>query len=223
MNSRPLLIFAAVVALIIVGAIWFLQSKPSGPSGEPVTPIPSPAATPQISAPHTTPPPNLVAKNGTPTPATPAPKPAVPEPIPPWEEKIDNILKSNASETDTAQMLINLLPTMPPDGQAEAAQHISNLILDKDYNRVLPLLRNPNLPEEVQDVLVTDLMNRDDTVKLPALLDVAKIPNHPYHDEALTDLQIFLDADEGQDWSKWDKDVKAYLKKQADENAEDSK
>ena len=61
-----------------------------------------------------------------------------------------------------AQMLINLLPTFPPEAPvAEAAQHISNLILDKDYNRVLPLLKNPNLSEEVQDVLVTDLMNRE--------------------------------------------------------------
>jgi len=125
----------------------------------------------------------------------------------------------NAENSVTAQMLINMLPTLPAEGQAEAAQHISNLIEDKDYNRVLPLLRNASLPEEVQDVLVTDLMNRDETVKLPALLDVAKIPTHPYHEEALTDLQIFLDVDNGQDWGKWDSAVKQYLKKQAAANA----
>jgi hypothetical protein len=112
-----------------------------------------------------------------------------------------------------------MLPTLPAEGQAEAAQHISNLIQDKDYNRVMPLLRNTSLPEEVQDVLVTDLMNREDSVKLPALLEVAKLPNHPHHEEAQTDLQIFLDEDYGNNWAKWEAAMKEYLKKQAAEDA----
>ena len=56
-------------------------------------------------------------------------------------------------------------------------------------------------------------------MKLPILLDIAKIPNHPHHEEAATDLQIFLDEDYGQDWPKWDAAMKSYLKKQAAENA----
>jgi len=39
----------------------------------------------------------------------------------------------------------------------------------------------------VLDVLVTDLMNRDDAIKLPTLLEIAKIPNHPHREEASTD------------------------------------
>ena len=66
---------------------------------------------------------------------------------------------------------------------------------------------------------MNDLMNRDDAVKLPALLDLAKMPNHPHHEEALNDLQIFLDQDNGENWAKWDTSVKAYLKKQAAEEA----
>ena len=73
--------------------------------------------------------------------------------------------------------------------------------------------------EDVLDVLVTDLMNREDPVKLPTLLEIAKIPNHPHHEEAATDLQIFLDEDYGTDWTKWDAKLKEYLKKQAAENA----
>ena len=116
-------------------------------------------------------------------------------------------------------MLINLMPTLPPDGQAEAAQHVTNLILDKDYGLVMPLLRNPAYGEEVQDVLITDLMNREDNVKLPALLEVARISNHPYHEEAMTDLQIFLDQDYGTNWAKWDASMREYLRKQAAEEA----
>ncbi len=218
MSQRPLIIFA-LAAVLVAGAVYFfLQSEPkpeAPPSSLTSVATPPPMETPPPTP--ATPPPVAVA---TPPVAPILPAPRTPPPVPEWDAKIDQILTSNAGETETAQMLINLMPTLPPDGQAEAAQHISNLITDKDYNRVLPLLRNPNLPEEVQDVLVTDLMNRDNTVKLPALLDVAKIPNHPYHEEALTDLQIFLETDNGTDWGKWNASVQEFLKKEAAENAE---
>jgi hypothetical protein len=167
-----------------------------------------------------------------PIPTNPAPAAATPERTPEtntpanrgmeeWEKKIDQALGPNVNEAQASQILINMLPTLPPEGQVDAAQHISNLVLDQDYSRVLPLLRNPNLPEDVLDVFVTDLMNREDPVKLPALLEVAKIPNHPHHEEAKADLEIFLDQEHGNDWGKWDAAVKRYLAEQAAESATD--
>lgn len=216
-NNRSIIILAAVVLLICGGAIYFLQMKPVMPPVSPtVTETPAePAPAPTTTAPTTSTAPKAEPKT---QPTAPPPKPAQ---LAEWETKIDTALRANLNETETAQLLINMLPSLPADGQAEAAQHISNLILDKDYGRVLPLVKNPNLPEPVLDVFVTDLMNRDDSVKLPALLEIAKQPNHPHHEEAATDLQIFLDGDFGNDWNKWDAAMKAYLKKQAAENAPD--
>ena len=222
MNSRLLAVLAVVVLAICGGAIWFLNSQPTAPVPD-VPPVAS--AIPAIAAPipakniaiKPRPTPEPTAKSAQPDPDEPTKEPA--KPLAEWEVKIDNVLRANADETQTAQMLINMLPTLPPDGQAEAAQHISNLVLDKDYNRIAPLVKNPGLSEDVLDVFVTDLMNREDDVKLPILLDIAKIPNHPHHEEAATDLQIFLDEDYGQDWAKWDAAMKSYLKKQAAENA----
>ncbi|MEO8353431.1 MAG: hypothetical protein ABI680_17010, partial [Chthoniobacteraceae bacterium] len=184
------------------------------------TPAPNPtAATPRPPMPSfgqgTKPKPKL------PDIASTVPK-ATPKPLEPWEYKIDEVLRSSADETQTAQILINMLPTLPPDGQEEAAEHISNLILDEDYDKVLPLVRNPNLSEDVLDVFVTDLMNRDDNIKLPALLEIAKLPNHPHHEEALTDLEIFLDEDYGTDWTKWQTAMDKYLKEEAAEDAKDA-
>lgn len=217
MKSRSFQIIAILLIAVALGAYWFLQSKPPPVPAPPAeaTPVPQiESATPQPSTPVAS----------TPPAATPAPAAdAVPAPAAAsaaeWENKIDKILRMESTPVDSAQALINLLPTLPAEGQAEAAQHIANLIEDKDFGRVMPLLKNPNLPEEVQDVLVTDLMNREDSVKLPAMLEVAKIPNHPYHEEALTDLQIFLDADYGNNWQKWEEATKAYLKEQAVEDA----
>ncbi len=222
MNSRPLLILAAVVLAICGAAVWFLQSSP------PAVPLPEILmTTPGPAAPSSLPPapPTMPAPRAEPAvapPTAPAPKPAV---LADWEVKIDAVLRANPDNSDaansaTAQMLINLLPTLPAEGQTEAAQHISNLLSDKDYNKVLAIVKNPTMPEDVLDVFVTDLMNREDVVKLPTLLEIAKIPNHPHREEAATDLQIFLDEDYGTDWGKWDAAMKAYLKKQAAENAE---
>lgn len=217
MNNRPLIILASVVLAICGGAIWYLQMQPKPAPIAVATEQGAP--TPDISTGPKVP---VTAKPRVPENSNPvAAKPTAPaQPMAEWENKIDQVLKSNVPETETAQLLINMLPTLPPEGQEEAAQHISNLILDKDYNRVLPLVRNAALPEAVLDVFVTDLMNRDDAVKLPTLLDIAKLPNHPHHEEALTDLQIFLDADHGNDWAKWDGSLKEYLKREAQENAD---
>jgi hypothetical protein len=213
MINRPILYLAIAVLAIALGAIYFLQVKPQP---APATPAPTAANTPAPidRSPSGQATPRSTAKTTTEKPKKAA---ATPAPLADWEVKIDQALRANVGESETAQLLINLLPTLPAEGQAEAAQHISNLLLDEDYNRVLPLVKNPNMPEEVLDVFVTDLMNRDDKVKLPTLFDIAKIPNHPHHEEALTDLQIFLDEDYGNDWAKWDAAMKKYLAEQAAE------
>lgn len=219
MNPRLVLVLAVVVTAVVGGVMWFLQEKPVAPVPPPEPPAvgkrepvdASPEKVPAISA----------APSAPTAEKMPPPLPGA-TPISDADRKIDEILRINPDNTEaahisTAQLLINLIPTLPPEGQAEAAQHVSNLLPDKEYARVRSMVVNPNAAPELLDVLVTDLMNRDDGVKLPVLLDIAKIPNHPTREEAMTDLQIFLDGDYGTDWAKWDAELKAYLKKQAEE------
>jgi hypothetical protein len=223
MNSnRPLIVVATIVLAIVGGTLWFLNTSkvPVVDTATKPADIHVPVG-PQVNVPAPLGTPAAAGKKTAETAKVMPPKPAgTPRPLAEWELRIDEVLRSSADEKQTAKILINMLPTLPAEGQEEAAQHISNLVLDEDYNDVLPLVRNANLPEEVLDVFVTDLMNRDDTVKLPALLDIAKIPNHPHSEEALTDLEIFLDEDFGTDFGRWETAMKAYLKKMADEEAE---
>ncbi len=218
MNSRSLVILVILILAVVGAALWFLQSAPPPALPEIVKATPAKTDLPPLPTPR-------LAVSATPVPMPVEPKPEVnPAPLPEWENKIDAVLSANPDSSDaanraTTQMLINLLPTLPPEGQAEAAQHITNLLEDRDYDKVKAMVKNPQMAEEVLDVFVTDLMNRDDAVKLPVLLDIAKIPNHPHQEEALTDLNIFLDEDYGTDWAKWDAALKAYLKKQAEEEA----
>jgi hypothetical protein len=222
MNSRPVAIFAIIVAAIVGGAIYFLNSDVAPHASQSASATPAPA--PRL--PEPTPPPKLTSTPPVPPPAAvPLPATSLPPPqLTEDDQRIGKILETFPGNTDqdhtnTAQLLINALPTLGKDGQVEAAQHISNLLSDDEFKRVMHIWKNPSFNPDVIEVLHTDLMNRDHKILLPALLDAVKLPNHPSHEEAKTTLQVFLDEDYGNDIPKWDAALKAYLKKEADEEA----
>lgn len=208
-TTKTLLAFTVPLLALVCLLIWISRGGQPAPVAR-ETPAP-PAQKTVPPAPVVTPIPRLAE-------ATPAPSAAAAEPtpeadLPEWEYRIDQVLRSNTNETQSAAILVGMLPSLPEDGQIEAAEHISNLLPDKEYTRVMPLLTNPKLPETVLGVFMTDIMNRDDSVKLRAFLAVARVAGHPFQEEALTDLQTFIDADYGTDWSRWNAAVEAYLAK----------
>lgn len=221
MNSRSAVVTFVVVIVAIVGAaIWFMFS-PVAPH-RPPAPAPAGATTttttttsePTVIPSKPTPPPPRVTKTPDEAP------PQAPVLLSEDDRKIDEVLRAAPGNSDqansvTAQNLISILPTLSPDGQVECAQHISNLISDTDYQKIMPFWKNPATNPDVIEVFATDMMNREDAIKLPAMLEAAKIANHPYQEEAVTNLEIFLDAEFGTDWAKWDAAIKGYLKKQA--------
>lgn len=222
MNSRRVVIILAVVVVGMIGAvIWFLRSEPESP-GSPRTGMigalvgflrsePEPQ-----SAPPPTPKPVVVQKE---PPAAAAQDVALAPKISADDLKMDGILRLHPGNTDqahasAAQSLINLLPTLSPEGQVACAHHISNLIADKDYSRLMHIWRNPTANRAVIEVFAGDLMNRDNNVKLPALLDAMRQPSHPFHEEAKSTLRLFLDGDFGNDFGKWDSALKTFLKRE---------
>ena len=226
MNTRSVAIFAVVVAILVGVAIWFLNSDlapHATPAVAAVTPTPKPLA--PASNPTTTTKPNQSPQTAPQTPpvveTAPVPQPAA---MTEDDRKIDEVLRlypgnTDADHTNTAQSLINLLPTLTKDGQVECAQHVSNLLSDDEFKRVMPIWRNPSFNPDVIEVFATDLMNREHKVMLPAMLDAVRMPNHPYNEEAKTTLQVFLDEDYGNDVGKWEKAMKDFLKKEAEEES----
>jgi hypothetical protein len=196
-----------LLALCLGGVILFWMATPREPSAIPVE-KPVPAYTPPPS-------PERPTVSATPPPARPEEKTPAVATI--WERQINDALSSSINEDQTAQVLINMLPTMPDEGKVEAAQHIANLLSDEKYQAVMPVLVNPSMPEGVHEALFTDLMNRDDTVKLRAFAEIAKAPGHRMGEEALGDLQIFLNEDFGSDWARWNAAIEAYLARQKQE------
>jgi hypothetical protein len=133
-----------------------------------------------------------------------------------WEERLDQIIGSETDDTNKVNQLFDLFPNAPDEAKPEIAQHLSNLVGDEDYARLGELLKDTTLPDAALDILMSDALNRPNGIKLPELLDVAKTPNHPKADEAKDILALFLDEDYGQDWTKWQEKMTAWLKDNPD-------
>lgn len=204
------------------------QVTPDGGSAQPQSsPTAGSRATPGIrsSAPAAAPAPGTVASAPGPRPPSPPGVPATGVAAAPgatgemvdWNEKLDNILGSSEDEAVKAEQLLALWPTLPEDGQVETMQHISNLLPDEKFSLLAQTLTNAATAEAVLDVILGDALNRPNAIKLPSLLEVAKIPNHPKAEEAREILEVFVDNNYGTDWAKWDKAVKDWLKENPDE------
>ena len=133
-----------------------------------------------------------------------------------WEDKLDEILGSASPDEDKARQLVEMFPHLPTDGQEETAQHLSNLLPDADFGLLHAYLTNTALAEDVLDVLLDDVLNRPNRLKLPALLDVARSPQHPNAAEAKDFLELFLEEDYGDDWDKWQTRMQEWLKDNPD-------
>jgi hypothetical protein len=136
----------------------------------------------------------------------------------PWEAPINAILESPDDNDQVALRLAGLVPTLPPDGQVEAAQHMVNLLDDENYQTALQMLVNPATPVEVREVIYSDILNRPNTVKLPALVAVVGTPGHSLRDEALGTLQIFVGEDLGNNPQAWSNAVQQFLRVEASED-----
>ncbi len=131
----------------------------------------------------------------------------------PWEEKIGSVTgASDLNDTAKARRLIAMIPALPEQALATAAEEAVKLLPDADYNAVaLPVVANPQTHGSVESVLFADLMERPDAITLPALLRIAQIPNHPYARFAHDNLDLLLGEDFGADWPKWDAAVRKTL------------
>jgi hypothetical protein len=109
-----------------------------------------------------------------------------------------------------------MFPRLPEDGQVEVAQHLSNLVPDENYAALGKILKDAKMPEAVLDVLLADLLNRPNSVKLPSLVDVASNPQNAKAGEAKDLLELFLEEDYGTDWTKWQAKMEEWLKENPD-------
>ncbi|MGZ4971791.1 MAG: hypothetical protein ACXWBP_03645 [Limisphaerales bacterium] len=137
--------------------------------------------------------------------------PEVPEPKT-WEDHLDDILLSDDNENTKADQILALMQTSPAENQEELAQHLVNMVQDNHYDGASNLLMNINTQTNVAEVLMNDLLNRNNTLKLKTLLQIVKMPDHPLHENAREMLELFVQEDHGTNYEEWEKAVGDWLK-----------
>lgn len=141
------------------------------------------------------------------------------QPVQPWEGAINRILESNMENFQVAAQLMVLAPSLPPDGQVEAAQHMVNLTDDQNYQGAATMLLNAATSDDVVEVIFSDVLNRPNSVKLPVMVSILRTPGNRLRDETLSTLQIFLGQDLGDDPEAWNTAVQNFLVREAQEEA----
>jgi hypothetical protein len=147
----------------------------------------------------------------------------VPAPLQPanlitnWDDKLNDILGTEGNDADKAKQMLEMFPRLPEEGQEEVAQHLSNLTPDENYSGLGQYLTNGTLSEAVLDVVMADLLNRPNSVKLPMLYEMARQGDqNPKAGDAKDILQLYLDDDYGDDWGQWNSKMTQWLKDNPD-------
>ena len=223
-TSVKILVTAGVVAVFVMLGVmlgWFGtrdHKTVTIPSGNPVAGTSNTAArtNPAIALANTRPATNLAGL------VKPVPAPQVsgvtpnPNVITNWEERLDTILGSEGEETEKSKQLFAIFSRLPEEGQVEVVQHLSNLVADQDYAELGKLLVDPTLPEDVLEQLMADILNRPNSLKLPLLLEVARNPQHSKAQDAKDLLELYLEEDYGQDWTRWQAKLDEWVKQNPD-------
>jgi hypothetical protein len=209
--SKILRAFAALVVAIALGTlIGWLASR----QGD-VTPIVAPPSTNQtlaiapapVQIPAPAPEPIRVAHKQAPAQvAAPTEADAAD-----WEQRLDDILLGDDDDNGKSDKILALIPAAPPDAQHELAQHLVNMTQDDHYDGAAGMLTNAATPPDVSDVLMNDLLNRNNNLKLPLLLAIARNDQHPLKDQALNLLGLLTQEDDGTNWDQWSSTVDTWL------------
>ncbi len=130
-----------------------------------------------------------------------------------WEATIESVTNAQGvSDAEKARRLFAMVATLPEPAMTTATEEAVKRLPDADYDAVaLPLIANPQTHGLVESVLFDDVMRRPDAIALPALLLVARVPNHPYAKFARENLDLLIGEDFGVDWPKWEIAVKNAL------------
>jgi hypothetical protein len=128
-----------------------------------------------------------------------------------WEKQLDEVLLADIDPNLKADRILAMIPTAPSNAQVELTQHLVNMVQDDHYDGAAQLLTNSTTPAAISTVLMNDLLNRNNTLKLPMLLAVASDSDHPLKDQARDMLELLIQEDDGTNWDQWAASISTWL------------
>jgi hypothetical protein len=128
-----------------------------------------------------------------------------------WDVKIDEIIGADATEAEIGNRLFELYPSVPIEGKADLALEIAARTGNQDYSKLAGLMTNSVTPAEVAEVLLNDLLDRPDPIRLPLLLDIARSTTHPKAEDARDLLEALLGENYGENWNQWSAKISEWI------------
>mgnify|MGYP000151763660 CR=1 FL=1 len=111
---------------------------------------------------------------------------AVPSPVAPTRDAapaLDAVLRADLPEDRKAEELLRMVPSLPPAVAREALVHALNLLPDERFSSAQPWLER-SAPRAMGQLVISEIANRPDAVKLPLLIEILRLPDHPLRAEA---------------------------------------
>lgn len=139
-----------------------------------------------------------------------------------WEPWLAEVLRSDVAPSEMGRHLLEMLPQLPPAGRLQALRRAAELLPDDDSAPLHKMLSDPETPEAELDAIMRDLLHRPDSLKLPALLTVARTGEHPYRGDAREILTVLLGEDYEEDWETWEQMIAAWVEQETENLAADA-
>ena len=84
---------------------------------------------------------------------------------------------------------------MTEENRMEEVHHAMNLLPDESVAVIYGVLFDKTQPEDIMDVIFSDILNRDESIKILMMREIAKDPTHPMYAEAARIWDVTSDDD----------------------------
>lgn len=145
--------------------------------------------------------------------ASAAPMPATPEVVS-GPAKIEAWLASSTDIPTIANNILAGFPSLKDEDQLLAASKLAALVSDDRFDALKRLLIDPKTTTEAKEFLFRDALSRADSLKLPLLLAIMQMPQHPCAAEARETLKTQFGADYGVNYGQWQAKIGEVLRAQ---------
>ena len=119
-------------------------------------------------------------------------------------------------DTEKVERLLTMVSELSGNGKKIAMDYATQLITDEDYLRQRPRLLRLANSDELREVVMLDMLTRDDGIKMPSLVELLSAPSETTRSEAREILALFLEQDYGTDPKKWHEPLMKWLAENED-------
>jgi len=132
------------------------------------------------------------------------------------EQRIHNVEQWGLSPVEKAQVYFQMFEKLETDERRRLSHAAVKCVADTNYVVIRKRLLDATQPKPILSVFMTDTLKRQNAIKMPVLLELARLDGHPMQTEATELLTVYIGMNYGKNWTKWEQAVAAWLRQNPD-------